>query len=110
MFKQYSMGKEDAINLSKSNWWKSKSNREIAQFQLFTKELCCPFRIFHEAIEESLGRPVFVHEFGLNLDGIIQEFMGKSDAPTLKEIIELIPEGKRVLITFIEHPDTPHVE
>ena len=73
MSQKISIGKEKAIKLSLTEWWKEKSYREIAEFQLFTAELCCPFDVFHEAVEKSLGRPVFTHEFGLNYDGICKE-------------------------------------
>jgi hypothetical protein len=97
-YKQQSIGIEKAIHLADTEWWKDKSAREIVKFQLFTQELCMPFAEFHRAIEEALGRSVFKHEFGMNLDGIIQEFLGERDAPTMQEIIELIPEGKRIVI------------
>lgn len=102
---QQSIGKERAIALSETKWWEGKSHRHIAKFQLFTSELCCPFAVFHEAIEKSLGRPVFTHEFGLNYDGIMQEFLGERDAPTLEEIISLIPEEKRIVCVIGREDD-----
>ena len=79
MSPKLSIGKEKAIELYNSNWWEGLSHREIAEFQLFTAELSCPFDVFHEAVEKSLGRPVFTHEFGLNYDGICKEFLGEKD-------------------------------
>jgi hypothetical protein len=93
-----SIGREAAIALSDSKWWEGLPKREIARRQLFTRELTCPFNIFHEAIEDALCRPVFTHEFGLNYDGICQEFLGEADAPTFEEIVNLIPAEKRVLV------------
>jgi hypothetical protein len=95
---QNSIGKENAIELYNSNWWEGLSYREIAGVQLFTTELCCPFDIFHEAVQKSLGRPVFTHEFGLNYQGICKEFLGEKEPPTMEEIISLIPEQKRIVI------------
>jgi hypothetical protein len=57
-----------------------------------------PFSIFHEAITKALGRPVFTHEFGLNREGLIKELFRGAPAPTLEEIINLIPEEKRIII------------
>lgn len=94
---QRSIGYERAIELADSKWWEGLTAREIARGQLFTEELCCPVRVFHKALEESLGRAVFPHEFGRNLDGIIQEFLDEADAPTMPQIIELIPAAKRIL-------------
>lgn len=97
---QHSVGsKENAIAIYESGWWKGKSAREIAEFQLFTEELCCPFGVFHGAVEDVLSRPVWTHEFGLNLDGIISEFLGERPAPSFSDILNLIPEDKRLIIT-----------
>lgn len=98
MIKRQSIGKEKAIALYNSGWWEDKTAREIVKFQLFTDELAIPFDLFHKALEEALGRPVWTHELGLNFDGIALEFLGEKDAPTMEEIINLIPEEKRILI------------
>lgn len=94
------IGKENAIKLYESNWWKGLTHREIAGFQLFTTELCCPFDVFHEAVEKSLGRPVYTHEFGLNYKGICSEFLGESESPTLEQILSLIPDEKLVVFSY----------
>lgn len=57
-----------------------------------------PFDIFHEAIEKSLGRPVYTSEFELNYDSLCKEFLGEKNAPTIQEIIEMIPEEKRLVL------------
>jgi hypothetical protein len=93
-----SIGKEKAIQLYNTNWWEGLSYREIAEFQLFTTELCCPFDVFHEAVEKSLGRPVFTHEFGLNYQGICEEFLGEKESPTIDEILNMIPQEKLIVI------------
>lgn len=98
MAERNSIGKEKAIELAESNWWELCDHREIAEFQLLTKELCCPFAVFHEAIEKSLGRPVWTHEFGMNYDGIVAEFLGERESPSMEEIIGLIPEEKRMIV------------
>ena len=69
------MTKEQAIALAESNFWEGMSHREIAEFQMMEEKLCMPFTVFHEAVEKTLGRPVFTHEFGLNYQGI------KDDSP-----------------------------
>ena len=95
---QNSIGKELAIAYYDTEWWKDKSYREIAEFQLFTTELSCPFDVFHEAVEKSLNRPVFTHEFALNYDGICKEFLGEKEPPTMNEILSLIPQEKLIVI------------
>ena len=98
MAPKISIGKEKAIKLYETEWWKEKTYQEIAKFQLFTTELCCPFDVFHEAVEKSLDRPVFTHEFGLNYDGICKEFLGGKPAPSLTEILSLLPSDKTIVI------------
>lgn len=93
-----SLTKEQAIALYDSGWWKGKSAREIVTLQLFEPLLCVPFNVFHSAVEECLRRPVFTHEFGLNWDGLKKEFLGEQPAPTFQQIIDLIPEAKRILV------------
>lgn len=57
------MNKEQAIAMAESKWWEGKTAQEIAVFQLNEDLLCMPFNVFHKAVEEWLGRPVWTHEF-----------------------------------------------
>jgi hypothetical protein len=50
------------------------------------------------ALNSVLGRPVFTHE--LFSDRIKEEYLRTKDAPTLEEIISLIPEEKRIIINL----------
>lgn len=97
------MKKEQAIKLAESEFWKDLSFRERAEFQLLEDRLCMPFKVFHEAVEKSLGRPVFTHEFGLDREGLIEEFYGARPRKTLREVLDLIPEDKRIILV----EDTP---
>lgn len=92
------LSQEEAIALAESEFWKEMSDREIAEFQMFQDKLCVPFNVFHKAIEKALGRPVYTHEFGLNWEGLQKELRGEKPAPTFEEIVNLIPEEKRVII------------
>ena len=92
------MTKEQAIELSKSKFWMSQTFEERARFQLFEDLLCMPFEVFHEALEKTLGRPVYTHEFGLNRDGLKAELLGESEPPTMEEIINLVPVEKRFIL------------
>lgn len=92
------MTKEEAIALYNSEFWVHLSDREKAEFQLFENKLCMPFHVFHEAVEKTLGRPVFTHEFGLSLKELQMEILGERQPPTFEEILELIPEEKRIII------------
>lgn len=96
--KQNSIGKDKAIALFDSGWWKDRPARELAMFQMFTQELSMPFEVFHKALEETLGRPVWTHELGLNADGIQKELIGETPAPTIDDILNLIPKDKWILV------------
>lgn len=98
-YKQKSIGRDAAIALADSKWWVGKSARDVVRVQLFTAECCMDFGVFQGLLEEVLGRPVFTHELGMNFDGVVQEFLGERDAPTLDEIVNLIPESKRILVS-----------
>ena len=70
------MEKEDAIKLAESGWWKDLPADVIVAFQLYERRLCMDFGDFHKAVEESLGRPVWTHEFA-DVEGLRAEFEGK---------------------------------
>lgn len=89
---------EEAIRLAESGVWRSWSHYERVKFQLFQKRLCMDFDAFHESIEKVLGRPVFTHEFGLNYDRLVMEFLGDTTKPSFEDIVNLIPEDKRMTI------------
>lgn len=55
--------KEEAISFAESGKWKNMSHKEIAQFQCQQSLLCMPFDVYHEAVEKTVGYPVFTHEF-----------------------------------------------
>ena len=88
---------EEAIKLYDTEWWKDASDYDIVKFQLFEDRLCMPFDLFHTSVEKVLGRPVWTHEFGSS-GKLAEEFLGEKTAPTFEEIMNLIPEEKRVLV------------
>lgn len=88
---------EQAIELYNSGVYKDWTHEQIVRFQLFQNLLCVPFAKFHEAIESVLGRSVWTHEFA-NKESIIKEYLGVKDPPTMEEIINMIPEEKRLLV------------
>jgi hypothetical protein len=92
------MTKDQAIALYDSKFWEEMTYEQRARFQLFEERLCMPFGVFHEAVEKALGRPVWTHEFGLNSDGLRRELLGETAAPSMQEMIDLIPAEKRIII------------
>ena len=92
------MTKEEAIALGETKFWEKMTPREIATFQMYEDKLCMPFDVFHKAIEEALGRPVWTHEFGLNREGLRKELTGDAPAPSMEDILNLIPAEKRIVV------------
>ena len=93
----YKISEEQAITLSNSGFWKDMSHEDIAHFQLFVDRLCMPFDIFQESVEKTLGRGVWTHEFAY-IQNLRDEILGKKPKPSMEEILNLIPEEKRIVI------------
>jgi hypothetical protein len=90
---------EQAKNLYKSGFWKNQSYEERAKFQMMQDRLCMPIDVFMEALNKYLGRPVYTHELMYsNKESLMAEVFDGAPAPTLREIIELIPRDKLLLI------------
>lgn len=89
--------KEQAIAFADNKCWESMNYRQRAEFQMEQDRLCMPFDVFHEAMEKTLGRPVFTHEFAFR-DEIRKELYGEKEPPTFEEICALIPEEKLIVI------------
>lgn len=92
------MTKKQAIELFESGFWETMTFEDRAKFQLFETKLCMPFDVFQEALEKTLERPVFTHELGLNVDGLKKELLGEDPCPSLTDILDLIPEEKRIVV------------
>lgn len=90
--------REEAIAVFESEVWKLWTDEEICDFQMWQACLAIPFDVFHLAVEKTLGRPVWTHEFGVAYAEMQQERLGQRPAPTFDEILELIPEDKRIVI------------
>lgn len=86
-----------AIKFAQSEIWQDMTDQQIVEFQLFQSRLCMPFSEFHRAISGA----VYTHEFA-NSDALKAEFIGEKEPPTLEEIINMIPEEKRILIGDFE--------
>jgi hypothetical protein len=93
-FSRTSIGSASAKELGRTRWWEGKAAREIARFQLFTAEMCCPLDVLLKAVEESLGRPVWISDLVHDLDGICTEFLGRDGAPTAEEVAGFVARVK----------------
>lgn len=89
---------EQAIGVFNSGIWKDWNAEQVVRFQIFQRRICVDFEHFQECVREVLGRRVSSHEFGFSDDGLMKEYLGEKSAPTLEEIINLIPEEKRFII------------
>jgi hypothetical protein len=91
------MTRDEAIALAETKWWENATDQQIIGFQLFESKLCMDFGAYHAAVERVLGRPVFTHEFA-DYASLQREFLGDKPAPTMEEIVNMIPEAKRILV------------
>lgn len=89
--------KEQAIAFGENKLYENTTYRQIAEFQMEQDKLCMPFGVFHEAMEKTLGRPVFTHEFSFR-EELRKELYGEKEPPTFEEICALIPEEKLMVI------------
>lgn len=85
-YQRYSIGKDTAIALYDSGWWKDQLPKDIALFQLFTDELAMPFNDFQGAIEAVVKHPVFTHQFVTCYDLLAKEVLDGVDQPTEQEL------------------------
>lgn len=93
------MTKEQAIKLYASRFWEDMTPREITKFQLFEPLLCMPFDVFHEAVEKTLNRPIWTHEFAYP-ERLRKELLGELPPPSSEEIFNLIPQNKRIILSI----------
>lgn len=91
------MTREQAIAFHDSKVWESWTPEQIVRLQLFQRLPCIPHSVFHKAIGDVLGRPVYSHEFEFP-ERLVLEYLGDKPAPTLSEILSLIPANKQVQI------------
>lgn len=56
-----------------NKWWDADDLRVLAYYQLKEETLMVAFDEFHKGVEMLLGRPVWTHEFGINIKGLIEE-------------------------------------
>jgi hypothetical protein len=98
---------EQAIELHNSKSWESWTHEQIAHFQMRQQFLCVPFGRFHEAVEKTLGRPVWTHEFGLNLDGLKAELAGTGSAPSMADIVAMLPANKTLIVAAARKENAP---
>lgn len=68
--------REQAIAFAENKSYVGMTYRQIAEFQMEQDRLCMPFEVFHKALEQTLGRPVFTHELA-NRERLRKELFGE---------------------------------
>jgi hypothetical protein len=90
--------KKTSIAFYDARGWEPMSYRQRAEFQMAVGKTCMPIEIFHEALEQTLGRIIVWHELAVNWDGLKTELFGETGTPGLVEIMATIPEETRNLL------------
>lgn len=72
------------------------SEERAVELESWMGVLEIPFDMLHKRIEELLGRPVWTHELA-RPEALLEEIRSSRPA-TMDEIIEKIPEDKRVVV------------
>lgn len=98
------MTKEQAIALAQTRWWEKATPRDIVAFQLYEDKLCMDFGDFHKAVEETLERPVWTHEFAY-VEHLRAEFEGRAPKATLQDVLNLIPKDKALIVVMAGKTD-----
>lgn len=57
------MTRDEAMALAATEWWKACTPKEIVERQLYEDRIIMCFECYQKALEETLGRAVFTHEF-----------------------------------------------
>lgn len=69
-----------------------------AEMRSFDGPVEVPFDLMHRRMESLVGRPVWTHEMGLNWEGLCREARWESRPATIEEIIDIVPQVKRVVV------------
>lgn len=94
------LGYDKAVELYNTKWWEGKTAYEIVNVQFYIAEVVMPFDLFHQSLEQVLGRPVWIHEM-VNPDNLESELTGKKCAPTFEDILNLIPKEKQIIAVVL---------
>lgn len=98
---EFQMSKDEAIAFAESRIWQKWTKAQLAVFQLYQQKLCIPIHVFHDAIEETLGRPVWTHEFAF--PELLKAELRTKKAPSFEEIVSLIPKEKLLIFEKVEN-------
>lgn len=86
-----------AVAVAETGAWKKLTKVQLAMAQLQQGRLFCNFGEFQLAVDELLGRPTWTHEYAEPWL-LWAEYKGEKTPPTMQEILDLLPEEKRILV------------
>jgi len=93
--KRIDIGYDEAVKLCETEFWKDWTAQEIAEFQMYNSRLLMPWAVFHDAVSETLGRPVWTHEFAS--DELREELKGKRSRATFEDVLGLLPPERTIV-------------
>lgn len=88
---------DEAIAFAEGGEWKSMTKRQITEFQMYQRLMCMPFDVFHEAVEDALGRPVWTHEFAY-IEDLQDELQGNKLKGYFDEVMAYLDPEKTTVI------------
>ena len=91
-----SIGKNKAIELYNTKWWKDKTPKQIIRAQLFTAEMCMDSRVFFDCIEEEFG--CTPSQLAMFYTIVVKSFLKSNDIPTKEEVLLFDKMGKKANI------------
>lgn len=91
------MTREEAIAMLRTGTYYYLTNEQIVRLFCECGRCFCPMDTLWQALEDVLGRPVFIHEFG-RLDALKAEFEGRTPKRTLTDIVGDFPPEKLLVI------------
>lgn len=81
------MTDEQGSAFQDSKRWETMSHRDQATLQLLQQRLWMPFKVFHNAVEKTLGRALPATDLGLNRSRLIEELLEGRTAPALHHLL-----------------------
>ena len=102
--RSYQLTETESALFAESGVWEPMTSEERARFQIAQRLLCMPFGVFHQAVEDTLGRSVTTYGFGVNADGLRAELLDGAEPPSIGEILGMLRDATRDAT-----PDAPTV-
>ena len=90
--------KEQASKLFKTMFWEDMEPKDICVLQMSQDRMLMPYMAFHDAMETTLGRGLFMNEIPIKRWDFMFEIAQRKYALSDAECLQLIPERFRLTI------------